>query len=145
MSQDPLYDWRHIHIQTVQWGEMDALNHVNNVVYFRYLENARIDYLMKLEVLKTLGEEGLGVVLGETRCRYRQPVSFPDNLRIGVRTTELRENRILMNYLLVSENRRIIVAEAEAQIVCVGLAEGRSRPLPQSVRDRINRFENPFC
>lgn len=39
-----------IHQQTVAWGDMDAFGHVNNVQYYRYIESARIAYLMALNI-----------------------------------------------------------------------------------------------
>ncbi len=59
----------------VAWGEMDALNHVNNAVYFRYFETARLDFFKHVELM----EDGVQVdpVLGDTYCKYFRPVTYP--------------------------------------------------------------------
>ncbi len=56
----------------VAWGEMDALQHVNNVVYFRYFETARLDYFNKINLLVDLQTSQIGPVL-RTQCRYKLP------------------------------------------------------------------------
>ena len=47
-----LEDFNVIVEQKVAWGEMDALSHVNNAVYFRYFETARIEYFDQIEIFK---------------------------------------------------------------------------------------------
>src|SRR4029077_12717598 len=49
--------------QNVIWGEMDAYNHVNNVVYFRYFENARLEYMARLDWFNYEKETGIGPIL----------------------------------------------------------------------------------
>ncbi len=61
----------------VAWGEMDALQHVNNVVYFRYFETARIDYFRHIQLMEDLAITQVGPVLSETQSRYKIPVTFP--------------------------------------------------------------------
>ncbi len=60
----------------VAWGEMDALNHVNNAVYFRYFETARLDYFSHISLMEDMAVTNIGPVLGETYCRYRLPVTI---------------------------------------------------------------------
>ena len=64
----------------VAWGEMDAFQHLNNVVYFRYFESARIAYFDAIDAMKVMETTGVGPILAETRCRYRIPLTFPDTV-----------------------------------------------------------------
>ena len=50
---------------TVAWADMDALQHVNNVVYLRYFEIARIDFLNKINQFDTIKPGGIGPVISE--------------------------------------------------------------------------------
>ena len=47
-----LSDYPIIHIQPVAWGDMDAFGHVNNVLYYRYMESARIRYMDELNIFQ---------------------------------------------------------------------------------------------
>ena len=53
----------------VAWGEMDAMGHVNNIIYFRYFESVRIDYFRKLDLIGYQRETGIGPILASTECR----------------------------------------------------------------------------
>ena len=50
----------------VAWGDMDAFQHVNNTVYFRYFESARIAYFERLEFMELMQATGVGPILGKS-------------------------------------------------------------------------------
>src|SRR5947209_7378182 len=58
----------------VNWGEMDAYRHVNNVVYFRYFENARLEYFRRLDWFAYEQQTGVGPILAATRATFRKPL-----------------------------------------------------------------------
>ena len=57
--------------QAVIWGDMDAFQHVNNTIYFRWFETARIRYFEEIGFLEHLEATGVGPILAETSCRFR--------------------------------------------------------------------------
>lgn len=122
----------------VAWGEMDAFAHVNNVVYFRYFENARIEYLRRIGFDNA---RAVGPILASTHCRFRRPVTFPDTVRVGVRTTVLGEDRFEIGYRLVSERLGEVAAEGGGVVVSYDYRVGRKAPLPEEVRRAIETLE----
>jgi acyl-CoA thioester hydrolase len=60
---------------TVRWGEMDAMGHVNNTVYFRYLENARIAWMEAIGCHPDPRGEGLVIV--NAFCNFYRQLEFP--------------------------------------------------------------------
>src|SRR5690606_3359451 len=101
--------------QPVAWGDMDAFGHVNNVMYYRYIESARLAYLNRLNIL--IGP--LLTVVATNQCRYLKPVVYPDQLKIGARIEEIGTSSFRMSYLLWSEQQQVVVATAEAVLVCI--------------------------
>lgn len=112
-SVPSLTDFAFIYEQPVAWGEMDAFNHLNNVVYYRYAESARIAYL---DALGLFSDE-VQVVLAHSSCQYLRPVVFPDTLQIGVRCKHLGNTSMVMSYTYFSQAQNQIVATAEAVLV----------------------------
>ena len=94
----------------VAWGEMDAFGHLNNVVYFRYLESGRVAFLRALGDIEFMGGKGIGPILASVQCRFKAPVTFPDTLIVGTRLRDLGIDRFTMEHLLVSRQRGRIVA-----------------------------------
>lgn len=122
----------------VAWGEMDAFGHVNNVVYFRYFENARIEYLIRIGLIET---RGVGPILATASCRFRRPVTYPDQLLVGVRASAVGEDRFTLEYRLVSSRQEAVAAEGESVVVCYDHEKGRKAPLPPNVRQAIEAID----
>ncbi|MDM1245080.1 acyl-CoA thioesterase [Acinetobacter indicus] len=133
-----LTDYPVIHQQVVAWGDMDALGHVNNVMYYRYIESARIHYMDQIRMM----QQSFSTVVASNQCKYMRPVFYPDTLKISVRVEEIRNSAFRMHYLLWSEQQQAVVASAEAIMVCVNSESMQKMPLPESIRQRILTLEN---
>jgi acyl-CoA thioester hydrolase len=80
----------------VVWGEMDSYRHVNNVVYFRYFENVRLEYFRRLDWFEFERQTGIGPILAATQARFRKPLTYPDTISVGARIPKLEEDRFTM-------------------------------------------------
>jgi acyl-CoA thioester hydrolase len=125
----------------VAWGEMDAFQHLNNVVYFRYFESARIAYFEAIEMMAVMEATGVGPILAETRCRYRIPLTYPDTVAVGVRVTDLALKGFMMHYAVASRRHGKLAAEGDGRIVTIDYTGGGKAPLPEAVRERILALE----
>jgi acyl-CoA thioester hydrolase len=125
----------------VQWGEMDAYGHVNNTVFFRYFESARMEYLDRCGLVESHAKDQVGAILHSTTARFRQPLYFPDSVQIGARAAEIQADRFTMNYTVVSLGRNLVVAEGSGVIVSFDYARAGKTPLPEGVRQAIARME----
>lgn len=125
----------------VAWGEMDAMGHVNNIVYFRYFESARIAYFEKMGLIGYMTETGIGPILATTSCKFKIPLSYPDKVLIGAKVASIEEDRFVMNYLVVSHKHQKVAAEGEGVIVTFNYKEGKKVAVPEVVRKSIFDIE----
>lgn len=125
----------------VVWGEMDSYRHVNNVVYFRYFESARLEYFRRLGWFEYEKETGIGPILAATQARYRKALTYPDTISVGARVSALGSDRCTMEYLLVSHRLQAVAAEGQGTIVTFHYAEGKKVPMPEELRRRIEALE----
>ena len=125
----------------VQWGELDAYGHINNTVFFRWFEAARIEYLTRSGMVRTMERDQVGAILHSTSCRFRRPVFFPDTAEVGGRASDVGDDRFAMDYLVVSREQDAVVAEGTGLIVCYDYAAHAKAPLPQDVRRGIASLE----
>ncbi len=134
---DPLNGFPVVIEVAVAWGDMDAFGHVNNTVFFRFFESARIAYLRAIDFTAGGDAGAVGPILASTHCRFRRPLAFPDTVRVGARTTELEEDRFIMEYRVVSEALGDVAAEGGGVVVSYDYGAGRKTALPAPVRARI--------
>lgn len=69
-------------VMPIRWGDMDAMGHVNNTVYFRYLETARIDWFTALGVEPS--PMGQGPVIVNAFCNFHRQLEYPGDIRVTV-------------------------------------------------------------
>jgi len=125
----------------VEWGQMDAFGHVNNIVYFRYFESARIAYFEKTGILAHMQSHDVGPILGHTQCRYRLPLTYPDTVTVGARVIDLGDDRFEMAYRVVSQRAASVAAEGTATVVYLNYKTASKIEVPRVIRDAIEQLE----
>ena len=127
--------------QDVIWGDMDAFGHVNNTVYFRYFEDARIAYFDKIGVREIKDECKIGPILATTHSDFKLPLEYPDRVHIAGRSTILGPKKFNMHYMVYSAQFDAIVAEGEGLLVYYDYANGTSCEIPEVIVAAIEAIE----
>lgn len=127
----------------VEWGEMDAAQHVNNTHYLKWFEASRIVYLEEMskghefEILRDLG-----LVVAKLDCKYIFPVTFPDIVWIGVKVTKILEDRFVMEGKMVSEKHQRVVAIVTSQLVPFDFQTHQKAEMPAQTIAQIQALES---
>ncbi|KTF14622.1 thioesterase family protein [Pseudoalteromonas carrageenovora] len=116
---------------TVAWADMDALQHVNNVVYLRYFEIARIDFLNKINLFDTIKPGGIGPVISENNIRYKRPVTFPDTLTVGITISDIKTDRFMMNYSVFSHAQQAVTTTGSSLVVMFDFKTGQKAAISE--------------
>ncbi|MGH7657253.1 MAG: acyl-CoA thioesterase [Gemmatimonadales bacterium] len=121
----------------VQWADMDAYEHVNNTIFFRYFESARIVYLERCGLTETREIDGVGAILHSTSCRFRLPLHYPDTVEVGARVTDIKPDRFTMEYRVVSLTHDAVAADGNGIIVAYDYGKSAKTEIPDRVRTAI--------
>ena len=143
MTEDLLAGYPVVVEIPVAWGDMDYFRHVNNIVFFRFFESARIEYLQRIGFRQEIEENSVGPILHSTHARFRRPLAFPDRVLVGARTVEVLEDRFTQEYRLLSRAQGAVAAEGGGVLVSYDYANRRRVPLPDRVRAAIQALEHP--
>jgi acyl-CoA thioester hydrolase len=125
----------------VAWGEMDALGHVNNAVYFRYIESGRMACFSRLGMLDDIPRTGIGPILHSVSCRFRLSLTYPDTISVGTRITDIGDDRFTLESKIVSHRHNRVAAEAQSIIVMLDYRANRKVPLSAGLRKNIAELE----
>jgi acyl-CoA thioester hydrolase len=126
---------------SVVWGEMDAFEHVNNVVYFRYFESVRMAYFERMKYTEHLAATRQGPILASTSCRFKRPLSYPDTLTLGAKVTDLQSDRFTMAYALWSHRLSTVAATGVGEVVHYDYETRKRCELPSSLASRIRAID----
>ncbi len=125
----------------IAWGDMDAFQHVNNIMYFQYFEGARMAYFEKLNYMEHKDQTGIGPILASTQCKFKIPLSYPDTISAATRVSRVLQDRFLMEYIIVSHRYKKIAAEGDGWIVSFDYHNGTKIPIPDAIRKCILEIE----
>ncbi len=122
----------------IRWGDMDAMGHVNNTVYFRYLEQVRISWFDALGV--SPAPDGQGPVIVNAFCSFLHELRYPGIVRARQYVAEFGRSSVqTFTDLARTDAPDIICAAGGAKVVWVDFPRRKSAPLPELVRERMVR------
>lgn len=122
---------------SIAWGDMDALGHVNNVVYFRYLECARVEFMRRCGMTELRTPQGIGVILQHVQCRFRRPIVFPDTVTITARVTSIEADRFTLDHEIISTAQSVVAAVGTSTIVTYDYTAKTKVVIPAELRRAI--------
>lgn len=127
---------QHVHTTRIQvrWGDMDALGHVNNTVYFRYAEQARIEWLEAIGIHDIVDVDE-GVVIVNASCTFLKPVTYPATVEIRTLIGKPGNSSLPTYYEMRVVGDETVVAEGASKIVWWNPRTGKSLPLPAFIRE----------
>lgn len=131
----------HVSVQPIRWGDMDALGHVNNTVYFRYMEQARIEWLLRTAPAAGYPAGGSGPVIVNASCTFQHPLVFPGDVEVRMFLAQPGRSSVMSLYELWKDGR--CHADGAAKIVWIDLASGRPVPLPEAIAAPLRALASP--
>jgi acyl-CoA thioester hydrolase len=117
----------------IRWGDEDAMGHVNNTVYFRYMEQARIEWLESFGFrTKWTGTEGPVIV--NAACTFLVPMTYPGTVECRMFCGAPGRSSVQTHYELRMVGDERLYAEGAAKLVWINPSTGKSIPLPDVMR-----------
>jgi acyl-CoA thioester hydrolase len=133
-------DYRFTIPYTVRVADVNYGGHVSNAAVLSFFQDARIAYLAHLGPYSELDiGSGCGIILPEAHVRYLAEMFHGDELRIGVRVTEVRNSAFVMAYRI--ERQGVATAEGTTHLVAFDYVARKPRRLPPDFRQAMKEFE----
>ncbi|MEZ0372528.1 MAG: acyl-CoA thioesterase [Candidatus Sericytochromatia bacterium] len=121
----------------VAWGDMDAYGHVNNTVFLRWCESARIAFFERIGLDRCREETGISGILASVQCRYKTPVTYPDSVKVTASLLRLGEQDFELSYEIVSQKLQRVAAQASDRLVSYDYRQLAKASWPEAVMSRI--------
>ena len=117
---------------SIRWGDMDAYGHVNNTLYFRYMEIARIEWLEAAGY--GLDPGGEGPVIVNASCTFLIPLTYPGSVEVLTYAAPPGRSSVQTRVEMRPSGSEALYAEGAAKVVWMDHRTGRSAPLPAPLR-----------
>jgi acyl-CoA thioester hydrolase len=125
----------------VQWGDQDAFNHVNNVVYYRWMESARIEYFRQVGLGVGISAQGTGPILASLKCDFRRQLAYPDTVLISSSIASIGRTSLKMAHLIYSTALKSVAAEGDSVIVMFDYRSQKPLVVSNEIRAAIDSLE----
>ena len=126
----------------VNWGDMDALGHVNHSVYAKWMETVRMMYFSEIGMMNLYDDSNIGPILARIEIDYELPIVFPDVVTVSTSVSRIGNSSFDMRYKIesLSNNGK---SAATGSVVCVVLDYNSGMPhkIPLKLRESIARLE----
>jgi acyl-CoA thioester hydrolase len=134
-------DFRFYYPIEVRYGDLDPQGHVNNARFLTYFEQARIQYVIHLNLWDGRSYFDIGFILADAQVTFLGPVLFGQKIRAGVRVTRLGNKSLTMEYGLEDIQDGQQLARGSAALVTYDYHDWRTIPIPDHWRQTIALFE----
>jgi len=124
----------HVERIAIRWGDMDAMGHVNNTVYFRYMEQARIGWF---DTLVPRGEawKATGIVIANASCNFKRPINYPGTVEVKLLVGPPGGSSVPTFYELLVGND--LYADGAATVVFIDMQKHKPIRIPQNIREAL--------
>lgn len=122
----------HVTKMPIRWGDMDAYGHVNNTVYFRYMEQARVEWVEDMHIVVRPG--GDGPVIINASCTFLAPMTYPGMVEVKTFVGAIGRSSFQTYVEMRIEGDDTLYAEGAAKVVWMNTLSGKSVPVPDQVR-----------
>ncbi|MGH2380154.1 MAG: acyl-CoA thioesterase [Candidatus Limnocylindria bacterium] len=134
-------DYRHRTTLQVRFRDIDAFGHVNNAVFFSYVELARIRYL--LDVLQPNEPfDRLPLILARVELDYRSPITFGDEVVVDTRVDRVGRTSFAMSHRMTARPDGRLAGDVQTVLVTYDYASARPIPVPDDWRRRLGEHEH---
>ncbi|ESS14967.1 acyl-CoA thioester hydrolase, YbgC/YbaW family [Betaproteobacteria bacterium MOLA814] len=113
----------------IRWGDMDAMGHVNNTVYFRYMETVRLEWMFNIGIAPD--PQGQGPVILNAFCNFYKQLSYPGDVLVKLFVSEPKRSTFeTWCTLELAAQPDAIHAAGGATVVWVDFPKQKSADLP---------------
>ena len=124
----------HVERIPIRWSDMDAMGHVNNVTYFRYMEQARISWFDRL-VPGRDAWHSTGIVIANASCNFRRAMTYPGTVEVRVYTAQPGGSSVATYYELLVDSE--IFADGAAVVVFIDMQTQKAKRIPEEIRSLL--------
>jgi len=126
----------HVERIPIRWGDMDAMGHVNNTVYFRYMEQARISWFAALVPAKEAWQS-TGIVIANASCNYKRAIIYPGTVEVQLHVGAPGGSSVPTYYELRVDADPVPYSDGAAVVVFVDMKTQKAARIPDGIRQRL--------
>lgn len=122
----------------LDWSEMDLFGHINNVMFFKYIQASRVNYWEHVGFMNRYFAEKIGPILVSSGCQFSKPLFYPDTITVEVRIEFIKTTSIGLHHRILN-GKDEVCAEAHDVIVLYDFYKNKKVPIPEELKTAMEK------
>ena len=120
----------------IDWSELDVFGHINNVMFNKYAQTARLNYVDTIGLMKIHKTKNIGFMVAETNCQFKKELLFPGNINIQTKINFVKNTSFALEHTMTNDNGEL-VAIAKDVLVVFDFIKKEKCLIPEEIKDKI--------
>jgi len=122
----------------LDWSEMDLFGHINNVMFFKFIQASRVNYWEHVGFMSRYFAEKIGPILVSSGCQFNKPLFYPDTITVEARIEFIKTTSIGLHHRILN-GKNEVCAEAHDVIVLYNFAKNEKAPISDELREAMEK------
>lgn len=120
----------------IDWSELDVFGHVNNVMFTKYAQAARLNFVEAIGLMELYKTDKIGFMVAETNCQFKKELLFPGNIHIETKIEFVKNTSFALLHTMMNDANEI-VAIARDVLVVFDFNKKEKCLIPQSMNEKM--------
>lgn len=120
----------------VDWSELDVFGHVNNVMFMKYVQAARLHYVEEIGLMELYRSGNIGFMVAETSCRFKKPLHFPGAVNLLTKQISAGNTNFVLEHHITNGDHELVAIATDALVV-YDFTKHEKCPIPEEIRRQM--------
>lgn len=120
----------------IDWSELDVFGHVNNVMFMKYVQAARLHYVEEIGLMELYRSAHIGFMVAETSCRFKKPLHFPGSVHLLTKQLSTGNTSFVLEHHINNDANETVAIATDALVV-YDFTKHEKCPIPEAVRKQM--------
>lgn len=125
----------------VDWADLDLFGHVNNVVFFKYIQTARVNYCERIGLTSLNDNDMLSFMVASSQCQFKKPLIYPNQIQVSCKVDWIKNSSFQLSYQII-DSQSLLIAEATDVLVVFNHQAKTKESMPDAIRGTIEKIEH---
>lgn len=120
----------------IDWSETDSFGHVNNVMFMKYAQAARLNYVESIGLMKLHRTQKIGFMVAEVNCQFKKELHFPGYVTITTKVAYIKNTSFSLEHTITNSDDEI-VAIAKDVLVVFDFNKNEKCLIPEEIKAKM--------
>lgn len=120
----------------IDWSELDVFGHVNNVMFMKYVQASRLQYIEEIGLMALYRSASIGFMVAETKCQFKKPLYFPGTVHLYTKQISTGKTSFVLEHHITNDRHETVAIATDALVV-YDFTKHEKCLIPEAIRKQM--------